>query len=122
MQDDYDDIRNSNVEKGTRFIGVNLKIGVFRINLISVFLLSFIVSLVLYIKTSITAYLLVEDYGIAQHDSGKITGRIGLYCAICVVPCEFLFGSLMDITGRKIPVIVGLVITAGALVLMTLFD
>ena len=101
---------------------INLKVGVSRINLVSFFLLSFIVCIVLYIKTSITAYLLVSDYGISQHDSGKVAGRIGLYCALCVVPSEFLFGALMDITGRKIPVVVGMFITGAALILMTQFD
>jgi len=37
-------------------------------------LLSFLVGLILYIKTSITPYLLVEDYGVTQHDSGRIAG------------------------------------------------
>ena len=101
---------------------VNLKAGVSRINLISLFLLTFVVCIVLYIKTSIMAYLLVADYGVSQHDSGKVAGRIGLYCALCVVPSEFLFGALMDTTGRKIPVIVGMIITSGALILMTQFD
>jgi len=57
-----------------RFLGINLKVGVSRINLLSVFLLSFLVGLILYIKTSITPYLLVEDYGVTQHDSGRIAG------------------------------------------------
>ena len=107
---------------GVRFLGINLKVGVSRLNLISLFLLSFLVGLILFIKTSITPYLLVADYGVSQHDSGKIAGKIGLYCALCVVPCEFLFGALMDITGRKIPIVVGLAFTAVALILMTRFD
>ena len=57
-----------------KFLGINLKVGVSRINLLSVFLLSFLVGLILYIKTSITPYLLVEDYGVTQHDSGRIAG------------------------------------------------
>lgn len=101
---------------------VNLKAGVSRTNLISFFLLTFVVCIVLYIKTSITSYLLVADYGVSQHDSGKVAGRIGLYCTLCVLPSEFLFGALMDITGRKIPVIVGMIITSCALILMTQFD
>lgn len=38
------------------------------------------------------------------------------------MPSEFLFGALMDITGRKIPVIAGMFITGAALILMTQFD
>ena len=103
-------------------MGINLKPRVSRLNLLSYFLLSFLVGLILYIKTSITPYLLVADYGVTQHDSGRIAGKIGLYCALCVVPCEFLFGAMMDITGRKIPIVVGLALTAVSLILMTRFD
>lgn len=109
------------VEKseGIRFLGINLKKEVSRINLMSFYLLTFLVCLVIYIKTSITPYLLVSDYGVSLHDSGKIAGMIGLYSTFCVLPGEFLFGALMDVTGRKIPVIVGLIITGVVLILMT---
>lgn len=103
-------------------MGVNLKEGVSRINFMSIFILSFVVTLVIYTKTSILAYLLVEDYGISQHDSGKIVGYIGLYSAICVLPGEFLFGTMMDIIGRKIPIVIGMVVGGGGLILMTFFD
>lgn len=46
---------------------------------------------------------------------------MGLYSALCVVPSEFSFGALMDITGRKIPVVVGLIFTGASLILMTRF-
>lgn len=101
---------------------LNLKVGVSRLNLISFLILTFINNIVLYIKISITPYLLVTDYGITQHDSGKVAGRIGLFCAIATIPFNFIFGTLMDISGRKFLVIIGLVLTGGAFILMTFFD
>jgi hypothetical protein len=64
-----DDIKSDLLEvrarnKGIRFMFINLKAGVTRTNLIFYYLLWLDVIMVLFIKTSIMAYLLIADYGI----------------------------------------------------------
>ncbi len=86
-----DDIKSDLLEvraryKGIRFMFIDLKAGVTPTNLIFYYLLWLDVIMVLFIKTSIMAYLLIADYGIPQHDSGLIIGRIGLFSEICVLP------------------------------------
>lgn len=44
---------------------MELKAKVSRVNIYSLFLISFVVAIVLYIKTSIVPYLLVAHYGIS---------------------------------------------------------
>ncbi len=100
---------------------MNLNPGISRINVLSTFGLQFAVVLFAYLNFSITTYLLVADYGIAQSDSGKVAGRLALYITFAVLPAEALLGTLMDIFGRKNMIWVGTVLVGVCLILKTLF-
>jgi len=54
-----------------------MKPGISRLNTVTVFIMNFMFSFILYLRTSMMSYLLVYDYGISKHDSGSYAARLG---------------------------------------------
>ena len=98
-----------------------MKPGISRLNTVTVFIISMMSSFILFLRTSMTSYLLVEDYGISKHDSGSYAARLGWYTDIALIPSEFLLGMLLDIFGRKKLIIGSMFLSGSLLICETLF-
>lgn len=98
-----------------------MKPGISRLNTVTVFIISMMSSFILFLRTSMTSYLLVEDYGISKHDSGSYAARLGWYTDIALIPSEFLLGMLLDIFGRKKLIIGSMFLCGTLLICETLF-
>jgi len=98
-----------------------MKPGISRLNTVTVFIISMMSSFILFLRTSMTSYLLVEDYGISKHDSGSFAARLGWYTDIALIPSEFLLGMLLDIFGRKKLIIGSMFLCGTLLICETLF-
>jgi MFS family permease len=90
-------------------------------NVVGLFVINFLVTVVLYIKSAIITYLLVADYNVSQHDAGQVAGKLGLYATIVIIPCELSLGTLSDLIGRKKLIIFGLALVGLSMILMTRF-
>ena len=110
---------DSQIEDELKFMWMTLTPGTKKINVLGMWSLSFVVTLILFIKVSCFTYILVEDYSVAQSDAGKIAGTLGFYGCLLVLPSELLLGSLSDLIGRKILIVVGLSMCSFALVAIT---
>ncbi len=99
-----------------------MKPGISRLNTVTVFIISMMSSFILFLRTSMTSYLLVEDYGISKHDSGSYAARLGWYTDIALIPSEFLLGMLLDIFGRKKLIIGSMFLCGTLLICETLFS
>ncbi len=84
--------------------------------------MSFLVTVILYIKSATITYILVADYNVSQHDAGQVAGKLGLYGTFVVLPCEMFLGTLSDLIGRKKLIIIGLILVGISMILMTRFD
>ena len=100
---------------------MSLKPATSKINVISVLTISFMSSLILYVRSSMTSYLLVENYDISEHDSGSYAARLGWYTDIALIPGEFLLGMLFDAFGRKKVIVAGTVFVGIIMILQTFF-
>ena len=98
---------------------VLMKPGVTRLNFLSLLSISFLTSLILYVKASMLSLLLVADYGISKHDSGATAANLGIITDLFVLPSEFVLGFLNDMIGRKKIICGGLLLCGTALILMT---
>ena len=111
--------QDSQEEDEPKFMWMTLTPGTKKINVLGMWSLSFVVTLILFIKVSCFTYILVEDYSVAQSDAGKIAGTLGFYGCLLVLPSELLLGSLSDLIGRKILIVLGLSMCSFALVAIT---
>lgn len=57
-----------------------------------------------------TSFLLDDNFGITDARAAKVMGNLGTVADIASVMTELVLGTLMDLIGRKIPSIAGLLI------------
>jgi len=100
---------------------MDLNPGISRISIMCTFGLTFVTTLMGFLIMSMTTYLLVADYGIAEINSTKVASRLYLYTTIAVLPAEAMLGTLMDIFGRKRMIWIGTVLVGFSLILKTMF-
>ncbi len=98
-----------------------MKPDISRLNVMTVFVISMMSSFILNLRTSMTSYILVEDYGISKHDSGSYAAKLGWYTDIALIPSEFLLGMLLEIFGRKKLIIGGMFLCGAMLIAETFF-
>lgn len=65
-------------------------------------------------QTDFISYLLDDHFGIVDSDAGEVIGDIGFVGDLASVSTELILGTLMDLVGRKIPSIAGLILAASA--------
>lgn len=102
-----------------KFLFMELNQGITRPNILAMFVVNFLISLILYVKVSVITYLLVTNYNVTQQDSGKVAGKLGLYGTFSILPFELILGTLMDLLGRKVLTIGGLFMCGSMFALMT---
>ena len=104
------------------FLFMLLKHGVSRMNVVSLFLIAFMVNFVIYLRSSMISYLLFADYNYSKQDSGAMAAKLGLYADLGVIPCEFVLGTLFDLFGRKKFICGGMIIVGVTLIVITFFS
>lgn len=109
-------------EQGTYFFMILMKPGISRLNTVSVFVICFMSSFIIFLRTGLTPYLILYDYGKSQHDSVSLAARLGWMTDIALIPSEFLLGLLNDIFGRKKLIVAGMFLCGTLLICETLFS
>lgn len=104
-----------------RFLFMELIPGTTKINVTSMFALSFIDSMYFFIKTGALSYLLVNTYGISTEDSSQVSSTLNLYGTIAMVPCDLMSGVLLDIMNRRLLIGLTMSLCGACLILMTMF-
>ena len=96
--------------------------GTTRVNVVSMFTLTFMTSLYFYIKTGALTYLLVNDYGITTQDSTQVSSSLNLYGTIAMVPCDLMCGLLLDLLSRRILIAITMALCGCFLIMQTLIS
>jgi MFS family permease len=96
--------------------------GTTRVNVVSMFTLTFITALYFYIKTGALTYLLVNDYGVSTSDSTQVSSSLNLYGTIAMVPCDLMSGVLLDLVSRRLLIAVTMSLCGFFLIMQTLFS
>lgn len=68
----------------------------------------FVVVMLLTLQTVFTSYLLEDSYDVAEDDTGKVAGNLGFVAEIATLSTEFCIGFAMDLFGRKVLCVIGL--------------
>ena len=69
-------------------------------------------------NVNFTSFLLDDNFGITDADAARVIGNLGTAGDITSVSTELVLGTLMDLIGRKIPSVGGLIL-AGTGFLLT---
>ena len=62
-------------------------------------------------KTTFTTFLLADNFDITDNEAAKVLGNMGTIGDVASVSTEFFVGYIMDSFGRRIPCIVGLILS-----------
>ena len=65
---------------------------------------------------------MVADYNIAQSDAGKVAGKLGFYGSFINLILESSLGILIDVIGRKMLIVFGLILSGVSMIMMTEFS
>lgn len=97
-----------------KFLYLQLKLETTRLNIIAFFVLQFATYLLLGFMQSFLSYILKspEYYHVPKGDAGNVLGTLGFYSEIAVILADFVIGALMDLIGRKKPIIIGLLLAS----------
>ena len=104
----------------SRFLGMKLTPGTTKLNVLSMFVLTFCLILMLYTKTGTLQYLMLDRYGVSVEEVGEVSGNVNAAGAIFLTFFHFPVGALMDLVGRRIPIIIGMLVAGGFLIGLTL--
>jgi len=97
-----------------------MKPGISRLNVMTVFIIDMMTTILLFLRTSMISYLLVYDYGMSRHDSGLYAAKLGWYNDIAMIPAEFIQGVISDTFGRK-KLMVGSMFLCGTMIILETF-
>ncbi len=93
---------------------LQLRLNITRLNIIAYFVLQFATYLLMNFMQSFLSYILKSPdyYDVSKKDVGNVLGTLGFYSELAVILADFIIGALMDLMGRKWPIIIGLFISA----------
>ena len=100
--------------EGRIFLKMQLKGGVTPINVVAFYLGFFVTILQASLLTAFTLFLLEDNYGVEDSDAAKVLGNLGTVGDVAVVSTEFFIGYAMDLFGRKMLTISGLLLSGTA--------
>lgn len=88
-------------------------------NIIAYFIMQFAAYLLLNFMASFLSFLVTSPYyNVHKENAGRVVGDLGFYGTIAVVSFDFFLGAIMDMVGRKIPIIIGLVFSSCMIIAM----
>ena len=56
-----------------------------------------------------------DYYKVKKTEAATVVGDLAFYSELVIIPCHILLGSLMDVTGRRVPTVIGLLGCAAAI-------
>ncbi|CDW90729.1 major facilitator superfamily mfs_1 [Stylonychia lemnae] len=91
------------------FLKIKMRRGVNSINVMSFFVIQFESYLIINFMNTFISFLLKSEkyYNVPQNQLGDVLGNLGLYQEITLIVVDFLVGLMIDILGRKIPILIG---------------
>jgi len=97
--------------RGLRFIGLDLNPGFTRMNVCAFYMLMFVGGLTTSFVNTFLSYIVKspEYYDVKKTEAATVVGDLAFYSELSIVPCHILLGSLMDVTGRRAPTVIGLI-------------
>eukprot|EP00347_Sterkiella_histriomuscorum_P002032 403369737 len=102
------------------FMYMKVKIEVSKLNVISLYVIQFVTYLIINFMTSFLSYIIQSNdyYNIDEKVVGNVLGTLSFYSEIAVIISDFGIGLLMDLMGRKYPIIIGLFISGISIVVI----
>ena len=104
--------------KEMKFLFLALKKEVSGFNVSSFYLIQFAAAIVTSFMNTFLSYIVKspEYYNIPRDHTASVVGTLAFYSELVIIPFHLLLGSLMDVMGRKIPTVTGL-LTCGAAII-----
>ena len=103
------------------FLNMKLKPGITKCNVVGMYLIVFISFCGLMMSMAFISFLIRDPEYYDISDVGSVTGDIGLYCELVILVFDLSFGTIIDIVGRKGPLLVSIFLSGIALGLMPMF-
>ena len=99
---------------------MNLNGGIKKLHILAFFLMQLAVYLASNFIMTFMSYLLKDPdcYGVDANSAGSMVGTLSFYAYLVCFIFDLGLGTIMDTFGRKVPIIVGLAVAAGALIAM----
>jgi len=111
---------NASLHPPNRFLFLHLKHKITPVNVCSLLLLNFTTYFVIEILILFIVYLISDKryYDVPRHEIASTLGDCAFYSEIAVILFDFGLGVIFDTVGRKIPTVVGLIVSGVCLILM----
>lgn len=89
-------------------------------NIIAYFVMIFQSYILLNFMASFLSFLVTSPdyYDVPKDHAGRVVGDLGFYGTISVMAFDLVLGTLMDLIGRKLPIIYGLLYSSCVIVSM----
>ena len=100
------------------FLSINQEVHWYHV--VSYFLVQFGANLLLNFMNTFLSFIVKSKdyYNVPGDEAASLIGSLGFYAEICVLIFDILLGSVMDIFGRKLPIIIGFLIAAIAVIVI----
>ena len=109
--------------KPNKLCNIKLNYGIKRINLVAFYILIFFTTVVTNIVNSFVTFILEDSeyYNLTKDEVALNMGRIGMISEVFVIVLQIFMGILVDIFGRKWPLVIGFAIAGIAVGVIPLF-
>ena len=102
------------------FVFLEMKEGIRGLNVSSAFLNQFAAGLILSFINAFLSYIVrsPEYYNIPKDQTATVVGDLGFYTELVIIPCHIILGGAMDIVGRRLPTVLGLLAAGISIILI----
>jgi len=103
---------------------VKLNPGISKINMATVLLIQFTNYIALGIIYTFVTFILEDPnyYNLSASEVGANLGFIGSIAEICVIILEMFMGVILDTFGRKVPLVIGFLVSGASILSIPLFN
>lgn len=120
---EHDDLLESRQHQSSTFLGLRLQAGISRVNVFSYYLLQFLNFIQLSWEVSFVTFILEDAkyYNLSKDETGSVISFVGMWAEIFIILQDVYMGVLIDTFGRKVPIVLGMMVSAASLACMPLF-
>jgi len=81
-----------------------------RLNIIALFVVQFATYMLINFMQAFLSYIVKSPdyYNVDPRQTGNVLGTLGFYSEIAVILADFIVGAILDLLGRRWPIVVGL--------------
>jgi len=119
----HQDLLATRAERKATFLKLSLNSGISGFNVIVFFLYQFSNMIALMIAIGYMSFILRDPkyYNLAQDKVVPEMSQMSVYAEFIMILEDLLLGPLIDLTGRKVPIILGQFMTGASLIIIPMF-